>query len=97
LFKPTPKDAGLVSVSRASKTSAKDAFDLHRSNGHTTNAVYAVAVREVAKAEVHAYDDPQPDNPAHAYIDMNLLSRGKTEAVAGLLRDLAVSRGQIYP
>lgn len=98
LFKPTRKDEGRLSADRGSKVSCDVAYETHRSNGHPSDGVYAVTVGEVRdEAKLTSYDDPQPEKPAHAYVDMTGLTNRQADAAAGLLRDLAVGRGCLHP
>jgi len=102
-FKPTPKDAGRLSVARASMTTAEAAFQLHTgSRGFASVGTWAVTLEEVDKAPVslRAFHDPLTEpvaDPAHAYIDFTGRSRKEIETKAKLLLAAARARGRLHP
>lgn len=92
-WKPTPKDGGLLSVSRAKRRSAAESFSHHTQTlGLPSAGVWAVTVHDCAKAGLAVYEDPietpVPD-PAHAVIDFRELTGGQVKAKAQQLRAAA--------
>lgn len=93
-FRPTPKDAGLLSVSRGAFTTAEAAFRLHTEQKMLASAgVWSVSVGDCGAADrpVHAdpVEVPIPD-PAHAVVDFQGLNDPKAKAAAQLLKAKAV-------
>jgi len=90
-FRPTPKDEGLLSVSRGSVTSAEIAFQLHtESKGLASAGVWSVTVGDCTEAERDVYanrldEGPVPD-PAHAVVDFRGLVETKARAISQQLR-----------
>ncbi|HEY8379335.1 MAG TPA: hypothetical protein VIK91_22730 [Nannocystis sp.] len=86
-FRPTPKDKGLLSVSRSAKTSASEAFELHtRVKGLESAGVWGFLVSDCSDAGLAVYADPveQPiPDPAHSVVDFRHLSdkeaRGRSQ------------------
>ncbi len=76
-FRPTPKDAGLLSVSRGSLTTAAAAYKLHtEQRGLKSAGVWSIRVQDCDDAELEAFGDPLPEpvlDPAHAVIDFRAL------------------------
>lgn len=72
VFKPTKTDNGLLSVSRSSKSTAKEAFDRFLACGRKSIGVVAVTVEHVEAQTLKAYDDQDsPADDPHAFIDFN--------------------------
>lgn len=89
-FKPTPKDQGLLSVSRGSKTTAAAAFELHtREKGFESVGVWGILVSDCSEAALGVYEkpveNPVPD-PAHSVVDFRHLSDKETRGKAQLLK-----------
>jgi hypothetical protein len=101
-FRPTPKDQKMLSVARASKTTAQAAFELHtQCNKLASAGTWAVTVGEcqalslpVRHDEVTEGDCP---DPAHSVVDFTALSNSKTEAQGARLARHANDRGRLYP
>jgi hypothetical protein len=93
-FRPTLKDAGLLSVSRGARTTAEAAFRLHTEQKKLASAgVWSVSVADCGAADLRAHDDPVEEpvpDPAHAVIDFGGLSDAKAKAAAQLLKAKAV-------
>lgn len=89
-FRPTPKDEGLLSVSRGAKTSAADAFDLHtRVKGLQSVGVWSVLVGQCTDAKLDVFEDPLTEpfpDPAHAVVDYRGLGDKEVRARAQLLK-----------
>lgn len=96
VFRPTSKDSGLLSVDRSSKCTAQDAHERFASLGLRSLGVLGVTVGECAQESLAAFDDPLPDNTAHAVIDFSGLTRGQSETKAKKLLFLAEQRGFCY-
>lgn len=89
-FKPTPKDQGMLSVSRGSKTTASAAFELHtRANGMLSIGVWGFRVVDCADIALNVYEDPVlapvPD-PAHSVVDFSPYGEKDSRAKAQLLK-----------
>lgn len=97
VFEATKKDQGLLSVTRSSKTSAKDAFERFLARKHCRSlGVVAVTVGEVNNVGLKAHDDVLPDEAAHAVIDFNEKSDGDARRARKQLAALAQARGWRY-
>lgn len=104
-FKPTPKDAGRLSVSRSALCEASEAFALYTETRQLDSAgVWGITVGECRDVGLEAHGDPltsPPDeysDPAHAVVDFTAIERRKeVEAKAALLLRQAVSRGCLHP
>lgn len=96
-FRPTPKDEGMLSVSRGSMTTAEAAYRLHAEERQLRSAgTWGVTVGEAQQDGLAAVEDPLDDDPAHAFIDYRGLGRGATEARAKVLRSRARERGALF-
>lgn len=96
-FKPTKKDAGKLSVSRSSKSTAKGAYEHHTAVLQLDSAgTWAVTVAEAMAADLKSFDDPLDASPTHAFIDFRGLGRGQTESRAKQLLALARERGCLH-
>ena len=98
-FRPTPGDAGQLSVRRES-LSAEDAFKDHCDTyGLKSAGTWGVSVGEVIEAGARTIDDSAtPDAPkAHAYIDFRSLNPRETQKVSKILKNYAHRRGRLYP
>lgn len=93
-FRPTPKDQGHLSVSRGTLVSADEAFRRFVGRGFESAGVASVSVEECQRARVPAYEDPLPDDDAHAILDFNqLASKSQWDKVADKLAAMARARG----
>jgi hypothetical protein len=96
-FKPTKKDAGMLSISLGSKATPKGAFDHHTKDlGLQSAGTWAVMVAEVAEAGLNSYAQPIDGSPDHGFIDFRELSRGQTEKTAKVLLARARDRGCLH-
>lgn len=93
-FRPTPKDAGLLSVSRGSCTTAEQAYRLHTEEKKCQSAgVWSVLVGDCAAVERTVHADPLTEpvhDAAHAVVDFTGLADPKARAVASVLKAKAV-------
>jgi hypothetical protein len=99
-WRPTPKDEGLLSVSRASQRAAADSYRHHtKVLGRLSAGVWGVTVEECTGVGLSAFadpiDEPIPD-PAHAVIDFRGLSDKDCRIRGAQLQNLANKRGCIY-
>lgn len=91
-FRPTPKDQGQLSVARGSKVSADDAYRRFTARGLSSAGAWSVTVGECRTVELTAYDDPLPDDDAHALVDFGKRSGRELERCAKLLLRYALGR-----
>lgn len=89
-FRPSPKDEGLLSVARGSKTTAAAAFELHTQRRSLRSVgVWGFRLRDCSEIGLDAYDDPVatpvPD-PAHAVVDFLSLGHNDIRAKSQLLK-----------
>jgi hypothetical protein len=98
LFRPTPKDHGLLSVDRESVVgSAAVSRERFLARGFQSHSTWGVSVGEVNSESLEAYADPTRHNDAHALIDMSHLDERKQRSVGERLRDAAERHGQFAP
>ena len=94
-FRPTPKDAGRLSVYDGSQISPRDAWRhfIGISPGeHSPVGVVAVSVSECLDTGLAV--EPDPDTfPEHTLIDFTGLSKNQIKRKAGGLTDAANARG----
>jgi hypothetical protein len=96
-FRPTKKDAKMLSVAQGSKISAEAAFVRHTEMlGLRSAGTWGVNVGEVTAANLKCFADPEPDDPSHAFIDFSDISRRKPEAKSQLLTVHAQRRGCLH-
>jgi hypothetical protein len=97
-FKPSKKDAGMLSIALGSKTTPEGAF-VHHTQVLKRESVgtWAVTVAETTEADLRSCEQPLDDSPAHGFIDFRGLGRGQTEARAKLLLGKARDRGRLHP
>lgn len=93
VFEATKKDQGLLSVTRSSKTTAKEAFERFLARKCRSLGVVAVTVAEVTQVGLKAHDDVQPDEAAHAVIDFNGMSESAARRARKQLAIVAQARG----
>lgn len=101
-FRPTPKDRKMLSVARASKTTAQAAFELHtQCNKLTSAGTWAVSVSECQALNLPARPDEVSEgdcpDPAHAVIEFSALSNSKIEAQGARLARHANDRERLHP
>ena len=96
-FKPTKKDAGMLSVALGSKTSAEGAFNHYVQVLKLKSAgTWAVTVGEVTGAGLTSQAQPLDDNPDHGFIDFRGRGRGEIERSAKMLLSKARDRGCMH-
>ena len=101
-FKPTPKDEGLLSVSRGAKTSAAAAFELHtRGKRCQSVGVWGVLVAHCSDAGLAVHEDPLIEpvaDPAHAVLDFRGLGdkdvRAKSQLLKAMAEPIYVQKGE---
>jgi hypothetical protein len=104
-FRPMPKDGGLLSVDRASMTTAEASHRLFTEELRLASAgVWAITVAECAAQDLPVLEDPiavSPQttaNPAHAVVSFaSVSSKGQIEAKGQKLARCANERGRLYP
>jgi hypothetical protein len=99
-FRPTPKDEGLLSVSRGTLTSPESAFRLHTEVKRLPSVgVWGVSVAEAGLAKLVAYADPETgavEDPAHAVVDFRPLGSNAAERASKILAAKARERGPLF-
>jgi hypothetical protein len=104
-FRPTPKDAGLLSVDRASLATAESSFLLFTESLRLPSAgTWAVTVHECSAQGLPVIEDPltcPPEaaaNPAHAVISYKgVSSNSQVESKGQKLARCAHARGRLFP
>jgi hypothetical protein len=104
-FRPTPKDAGLLSVDRASLTTPESSFRLFTEGLRLPSAgTWAVTVHECSAQSLPVVEDsltspPEPvANPAHAVISYKgVASNSQVESKGQKLARCAHARGRLFP
>lgn len=96
-FRPTKKDAGMLSIALGSKTTPDGAFNHHTKALKLQSAgTWGVTVAEVTDAGLNSFEQPRDDSPDHGFIDFRELGRGQTERSAKLLLANARERGCLH-
>ena len=95
-FRPTRKDAGLLSVYDGDQITAQGAWQ-HFTNalGFASAGVVAVSVTECQGQQLPVRPDPEPF-PEHVVIDFTGLSRSQVERKADRLKMAATARGWLF-
>lgn len=92
-FRPTPKDEGLLSVSRGAKTTAAAAFELHTvGKGCQSIGVWGLTVANCSDVGLSVHEDPLHEpvsDPAHAVVDFRPLTDKDVRAKSQLLKAVA--------
>jgi hypothetical protein len=103
VFRPTPKDSGMVSVNRGSKRTAEIAFQVFVARPACRSCgVLAVNVAECQVEQLAAHDAPleadvdEYDDPTHAIIDYRGIAKSAAEKKAGRLVRVAEARGFLH-
>jgi hypothetical protein len=97
-FAPTGKDEGCLSIARGSATLAQAAYEHHTTAlGLRSAGTWGITVGEALDVGLASFDDPQPDVPAHGFVDFRGLGRSTVQKKAKLLRARAHTRGRLYP
>lgn len=96
-FRPTAKDAGLLSVYDGDQTSTKQSW-LHYTQTLSLKSagVWGVTVAECANCKLPARPDPQPGFPEHAVIDFAALVKKDQGTQSKILATIAEERGCLY-
>lgn len=103
VFRPTPKDAGKLSIARSARVSAADHQAEFTAGGLGSVGVWAVTVAEVDAQGLRAVHDehgphaPVPCPRGHGFLDFRGLGGGAVRRVAAGLRDRAAARGRVHP
>ena len=92
-FRPTPKDGGLLSVSRASLTTPERALEHHTKRLQLKSiGVWAFTVDDCTRLDLEAFADPitSPErDDAHAVVDFRGLAEAEVRRRAQLLKAAA--------
>lgn len=103
VFRPTPKDEGMVSVNRGSRCAPEAAYQQFITRpGCRSCGVLAVSIAECAVEQLTALDAPLAadddgcDDPSHAIIDFRGVSKNAAEKKAGRLGRIAEARGFLF-
>jgi hypothetical protein len=103
-FRPTPKDAGKLSVARGSMTTARGAHELFVEGlGHRSAGTWGITVGECREQTLSVFPDPltaPPEkvaDPAHAVVDFSTHTKGQADARGARLARKAVDRGRLHP
>lgn len=105
-FVPRPSDQGMLSVDRASVSTASQCYDAYvASKGFQTGTggIWGVTVGECNAVPLTCFADPLGDqdangpNLAHALIDMSRLSAQEVSDAATKLYIAAKARGRLAP
>jgi hypothetical protein len=102
-FRPFPKDAGELSVTRSSILTAEDAFRQYaEESGYRSDGSYPIRVDDVDQTGLRGVDDSgrASTNPVplgHGFVDFRHLSDSQTRKAAAKLRDAALAIGRAYP
>lgn len=95
-FRPTPKDAGKLSVYDGDKITAEKSWSHYTSTlGYESAGVMGLLVAECTKSNVGAAADPVPF-PEHCVIDFGDLTSKAADNAAKLLKRAANSRGWLH-
>ena len=102
-FRPTPNDAGKLSVDRSAIVSAAESYHNYINNGRASAAVFGVSVGECLEEQLPSFEDPIEEsatskaNPAHAVIDFGAFSGKDCRVIGRRLQLKASARGQLHP
>jgi hypothetical protein len=97
-FTPTTKDAGQLSITRGSLTTAEDAYKHYTTVLNLDSAgTWAVTVGEADATGLKCFDEHMDDVPAHGFIDFRGLSRRNAKKKGMILAAYARERGRLYP
>lgn len=72
----------MLSVDRGAMRTADEACRHARSQGRKSDGSCSVLIGECNDMQLQAYEDPIPENSAHAVIDQSHLKRGEREKAA---------------
>lgn len=94
-FRPTPKDAGLLSTYDSALISAASAYEHYVGSNLASAGVMAVSVHEVTVCGLTWRPDPEPF-PSHAVIDFTELNNSRIRAISSKLAEFARIRTWEY-
>lgn len=97
-FLPTPKDHDKLSGDDGNRTTPREAYARYVGTpGRLSSCVYGLSDGECTANGCPVMISPTDDNPYHIHLDFATLnSKGEKQRLAKRLRDLAVTRGQLY-
>ncbi|MFM0454150.1 hypothetical protein PQR21_27530 [Paraburkholderia nemoris] len=102
-FRPSEKDANMLSVDRSAVITADISHALYTSNGLASAAVFGLTVGEFAQETVTCVEDPidatdtTAANPAHALADYSAHTLKQQKLIAKKLKRAAIARGRLHP
>jgi len=95
-FKPTPKDAGLLSVYNGCNFDANSAYDHYTNEQNLQSAgVVAVTCEECNGVPIPVIEDNEPFE-GHCCLDYQSLSGNAVKKAAAVLKCFAQNRGWLY-
>lgn len=95
VFKPFPKDKGLLSVYNNEKFTPAESFEHYTDKDLASSGVVAVTVSECTSIELPTNEDNDPFD-GHAHIDFTDLSTNQIGKKSKRLKNLANQRGWLY-
>jgi len=95
-FAPNSSDAGELSVDRGLLITTEDSYEAYVARSLLSAGTWSVSVAEVNRASLHAFEDPQPESPAHAIIDFGQFEKLRWKQASKMLADFAEKRGSTY-
>lgn len=95
VFKPTPKDGGLLSVYNGDVFDAYTAYEHYAAQGLSSAGTVAVTPAECGQAHVTVLEDNDPFE-GHCSMDYRALSSNATKKAAATLKQFAQDRGWCY-
>lgn len=95
-FAPNSNDDGKLSVDRGSVTTAEASYLSYLERELLSAGTWSVTLSEVHKTSLRAFEDPLPDNPAHAVIDFGEFGKNRWKQASKALADFAIARGPSF-
>lgn len=96
-FRPTTKDAGLLSVYDGDQIAPKPSWEHYtKTLGLKSAGVWAVTVAECASCNLPARPEPLENFAAHSVIDFTSLAKKDQEAQSKILATIAEERGCLF-
>jgi hypothetical protein len=102
-FRPSERDANMLSVDRSSIVTAAQSHNNYTKAGLSSAAVFGLSVAEFRVETIDCLEDPiagdatTPTNPAHALADYSPHTSKKQKLIAKRLKRAAVARGRLHP
>lgn len=101
VFCPASSDEGLLSVSRGSMTTPKDAYQLHiEKKKLRSSGVFGFTMGDCTPLGLPCHADPEPDpekhDPAHAVVDFRAHGNKQREKKAKVLKEKALAAGLLF-